>query len=92
MIFRRSHLRSGVLEYFYRNPVARSHVRGLAEILKVDSTNLSRELRRLATVEGFLKSEQVGRNLYYSINWDYPEIKTVIELMEKLYGPQSPKA
>jgi DNA-binding MarR family transcriptional regulator len=79
-------LRTAVLEYFYRNPGNRVHVRSLAATLEVDSTNLSRELRRLAQTEGVLKSEQEGRNLYYSINCEYPKLKTVLDLLEKVFG------
>jgi len=79
----RSKLRRGVVTYFYKNPKARIYVRSLAKILEVDSTNLSRELARLAK-EGFLRSEVEGKQLYYSINRDYRQLREVMDLLEEM--------
>jgi predicted transcriptional regulator with HTH domain len=79
----RSELRRKVLTFFYVNRSARVYVRQLAVALGADSTNLSRELARLAQ-EGFLRSEVEGRQLYYSINRDYPYIKPIFALLKGL--------
>ena len=88
MIFFRSRLRQGVLGYFFRNRKARIHVRGLAAILEVDPTNLSRELARLAK-EGLLRPEPEGRQLYYSVNPSYRSLKEVMDLMGRLLAEES---
>ena len=79
----RSELRRKVLTFFYVNRSARVYVRQLAVALGADSTNLSRELARLAQ-EGFLRSEVEGRQLYYSINRDYPYLKPIFALLKGL--------
>lgn len=71
MISLRSELRRKVLTFFHSNREARVYVRQLAVELDADSTNLSRELARLAR-EGFLRAEQEGRQLYYCVNLAYP--------------------
>ncbi len=48
MLSLRSNLRRKVLTFFYVNRSARFYVRQLAVALGADSTNLSRELARLA--------------------------------------------
>ena len=85
MISLRSKLRRAVLGWFYHNQKSRVYVRQLAEILDVDSTNLSRELARLAE-DGFLRYELEGRQLYYSINRHYPQLGSVLELLGDLLG------
>jgi predicted nucleotidyltransferase len=85
MISLRSELRRKVLTFFYVNRSARVYVRGLAVALGADSTNLSRELSRLAQ-EGLLRAEPEGRQLYYSINRDYPYLKPVFALLHGSIG------
>jgi predicted nucleotidyltransferase len=67
------------------NRKARVYVRQLAAALDADSTNLSRELARLAR-EGFLRAELEGRQLYYSINRAYPYLKPVFALLQGSVG------
>jgi hypothetical protein len=85
MISLRSELRRKLLTFFYVNRNARVYVRQLAVALDVDSTNLSRELARLAQ-EGLLQSQVEGRQLYYSINRDYPYLKPVFALLQGSVG------
>jgi predicted nucleotidyltransferase len=85
MISLRSELRRKLLTYFYTNRSARVYVRQLASALGVDSTNLSRELARLAR-EGLLRSEIEGRQRYYSINSQYPYLKAVFSLLQGTIG------
>jgi predicted nucleotidyltransferase len=87
MISLRSELRRKVLTFFYVNRSARVYVRQLAVALGADSTNLSHELARLAG-EGFLRSEVEGRQLYYSVNRDYPWLKPVFALLQGSVGIQ----
>ena len=85
MIPLRSELRRKVLTFFLMNREARVYVRQLAVALDVDSTNLSRELARLAA-EGFLHAEPEGRQLYYNVNRAYPYLKPVFALLQGSVG------
>ena len=85
MLSLRSELRRKVLTFFYVNREARVYVRQLAAALDADSTNLSRELTRLAH-EGFLSAEREGRQLYYSVNHAYPYLKPVFALLQGSVG------
>jgi predicted nucleotidyltransferase len=85
MISLRSKLRSRLLSHFYVNRKSRVYVRHLATLLQVDSTNLSRELARLES-EGFLRFEVEGRQKYYSINTNYPHLKSVFNLLRGSVG------
>lgn len=85
MLSLRSKLRRDLLTYFYTNRSARVYVRQLAEMLGVDSTNLSRELARLES-DGLLRSEIEGRQRYYSINPTYPYLKPVFRLLQGSVG------
>jgi predicted nucleotidyltransferase len=87
MLSLRSQLRRKLLTFFYVNRNARVYVRQLAVALDADSTNLSRELARLAQ-EGLLQSQVEGRQLYYSINRDYPYLKPVFALLQGSVGIQ----
>jgi DNA-binding transcriptional ArsR family regulator len=87
MISLRSELRRNLLAFFYANRTARVYVRQLAVAIDADSTNVSRELARLAQ-EGLLRAEIEGRQLYYSINPDYPYLKPVFALLQGSVGIQ----
>ena len=83
MISLRSELRRKVLTFFYVNRTARVYVRQLGRRAGADSTNLSRELARLAQ-EGFLRSAVEGRQFYYTVNRDYPYLKPVFAILKGL--------
>jgi predicted nucleotidyltransferase len=85
MISLRSDLRRKLLTFFYVNRSARIYVRQLAVALAADSTNVSRELARLAR-EGLLRAETEGRQLYYTINRDYPYLNPVFSLLQGSIG------
>jgi hypothetical protein len=87
MISLRSELRRNLLTFFYANRTARVYVRQLAVTIEADSTNVSRELTRLEQ-EGLLQSETEGRQLYYSINRDYPYLKPAFALLQGSVGIQ----
>ena len=81
----RSELRRKVLTFFYVNRTARIYVRQLAAALGADSTNVSRELARMER-EGLLRSEMEGRQLYYSLNREYPFLKPLFALLQGSVG------
>jgi len=85
MLNLRSTLRRDLLTWFKLNPARRIWVRGLAELIDADPTNVSRELARLET-DGILKSDTEGRQLYYSLNTDSPKVKPFFELLGKSVG------
>lgn len=85
MLSLRSTLRRKLLTFFYVNRSARLYVRQLANALQVDSTNLSRELKQMER-EGILRSEIEGRQLYYALNRENPNLKPLFQLLQGSIG------
>lgn len=81
----RSKARRNLLAYYFTNPAARLHLRDLAERLKVDPSNLSKELGRLER-EGLFKAEVSGRQKYFQLNRGYPLFKEVRSIVAKTIG------
>lgn len=78
--FTKSDLRRRVLLYFFTNPDEVLYLREIADILKIDPGNLSRELGRLEN-EGIFSSQIKGNQKYFILNKKYPlyrEIRSVI--------------
>ncbi len=76
----KSNLRQRVLLYFFTNSDESLYLREIADILKVDPGNLSRELRRLEN-EGIFSSRDRGNQKHFMLNKKYSlykEIKSVI--------------
>jgi predicted nucleotidyltransferase len=73
------------LAYYFANPAARHHLRDLAERLKVDPSNLSKELGRLER-EGLFRAEVSGRQKYFQLNRAYPLFKEVRSIVAKTIG------
>ena len=73
------------MAYYFTNPAARHHLRGLAERLKVDPSNLSKELGRLER-EGLFRAEVSGRQKYFQLNRAYPLFKEVRSIVAKTIG------
>ena len=73
------------MAYYFTNPAARLHLRDLAERLKVDPSNLSKELGRLER-EGLFRSEVSGRQKYFQLNRAYPLFKEVRSIVAKTIG------
>jgi uncharacterized protein len=66
-----SKLRAGVLGWLYTHSDERYFVRQLSELLKEDSTNVSRELARLEKI-GLLILSTSGKQKLYQVNKDHP--------------------
>lgn len=80
MLNLRSKLRRDLLVYYFLNPTVDHYVRELARVLKVDPTNLSRELKRLET-EGLFAARVRGNQKYFSLNPGYPlfgEMRSIV--------------
>jgi len=85
MLDLRSKARRKLLAYYFTKPAARLHLRDLAERLKVDPSNLSKELGRLER-EGLFRSEVSGRQKYFQLNRAYPLFKEVRGIVAKTIG------
>lgn len=85
MLNLRSRLRQDLLAHYFLNPSADHYVRELADILKVDPTNLSRELRRLEE-EGLFTSRLRGNQKYFALNRSYSLFKETRGIVLKTAG------
>ena len=85
MLDLRSSARRQLLTYYFTNPTARHHLRDLASRLRLDPSNLSKELRRLER-EGLFRSEIVGRQKYFQLNTSYPLFREVRSIVTKTIG------
>ena len=80
-----SRLRARALGWLLTHPRERYYVRQLNTILGEDSTNLSRELARLAQM-GILVCEEEGRQKYYQVNRDSPVFDELRGLAVKTFA------
>jgi|ERR1700680_3178894 len=85
MLELRSKARRKLLAFYFTNPAARHHLRDLAQRLKVDPSNLSKELGRLER-EGLFRAEVSGRQKYFQLNRAYPLFKEVRGIVAKTIG------
>jgi len=83
MVALRSQLRRAILVWFYCNPNSSVYVRQLAGILQVHSTNLSRELARLAR-RGFLRPYLQRNQLHYKIYRRHKETPVILNTLATL--------
>ena len=80
-----SKLRAKALGWFFTHAGERCFVRQLTALLGEDSTNLSRELARLAKL-GVLTCQQEGRQKYYRANPECPVFAELKGLVIKTSG------
>ncbi|MFC1799311.1 nucleotidyltransferase domain-containing protein [Candidatus Eisenbacteria bacterium] len=80
-----SRLRARALGWLLTHPRERYYVRQLTNVLGEDSTNLSRELARLAQM-GILVCEEEGRQKYYQVNRDSPVFEELRGLAVKTFA------
>jgi DNA-binding MarR family transcriptional regulator len=66
-VFITSRVRRKIIVVYAKFPDFKTHVRGLAKLIKEDAGNIQRELKRLEKV-GFLVSEKQGNTKIYSTN------------------------
>jgi predicted nucleotidyltransferase len=85
MLDLRSKARQRLLAYYFINPMARLHLRDLADRLSIDPSNLSRELRRLER-EGLFRAEVSGRQKYFQLNREYLLFREVRSIIAKTIG------
>ena len=80
-----SKLRAKVLGWLMMHPGERYFVRQVTSILSEDSTNVSRELAKLASW-GILTSTKEGRQKYYQVNQACPVLAELRGLVLKTVG------
>lgn len=77
-----SRVRRKIVVVYAKYPDFKTHVRGLAKLIKEDPGNIQRELRRLEEC-GFLKLEKKGNTKIYSTNKDFPIFKELQSIVIK---------
>lgn len=81
-IFITSRVRRKIIVVYAKYPDFKTHVRGLAKLIKEDPGNIQRELRRLEKA-GFLYSEKDRNTKVYSANKDFPIFKELQSIVLK---------
>lgn len=81
-IFITSRVRRKIVVVYAKYPDFRTHVRGLAKLIKEDPGNIQRELKRLEKV-GFLHSEKQGNTKMYSTNKHFAIFKELQSIVLK---------
>jgi DNA-binding MarR family transcriptional regulator len=81
-IFITSRVRRKIIVIYAKYPDFKTHVRGLAKLIKEDAGNIQRELKRLEKV-GFLVAERQGNTKVYSTNKQFPIFKELQSIVLK---------
>lgn len=81
-IFVTSRVRRKILVVFAKYPDFKTHVRGLSKLIKEDSGNIQRELKRL-TDGGFLTVTKKGNSNIYQTNKAFPILKELQSIVIK---------
>ena len=78
-VFITSRVRRKIVVIYAKYPDFKTHVRGLAKLIKEDAGNIQRELKRLEKV-GLLVSEKQGNTKVYSANKHFIIFKELFSL------------
>ena len=81
-IFVTSRVRRKILVVFAKYPDFKTHVRGLAKLIKEDPGNIQRELERMSK-GGFLIVTKKGKTKIYQTNKRYPILKELQSIVIK---------
>jgi predicted transcriptional regulator with HTH domain len=81
-LFVTSRARRKILVVFAKYPDFKTHVRGLAKLIKEDPGNVQRELERLAA-GNFLIVTKKGKTKIYQTNKRYPILKELQSIVIK---------
>ena len=81
-IFITSRVRRKIIVVYAKYPDFRTHVRGLAKLIKEDPGNIQRELKKLEK-SGFLLSEKQGNTKVYGVNKEFPIFKELQSIVIK---------
>jgi len=86
-VFITSRVRRKIVVVYAKYPDFKTHVRGLAKLIKEDPGNIQRELKKLEKV-GFLKSEKKGNTKVYFTNKHFPIFKELQSIVLKSHRAQ----
>lgn len=81
-VFITSRVRRKIVVVYAKYPDFKTHVRGLAKLIKEDPGNIQRELKRLEKV-GFLYAEKQGNAKIYSTNKHFSIFKELQSIVLK---------
>ena len=81
-VFITSRVRRKIVVVYAKYPDFKTHVRGLAKLIKEDPGNIQRELRRLEKA-GVLVSEKRGNTKVFSTNKSFPIFKELQAIVIK---------
>lgn len=81
-VFITSRVRRKIVVIYAKYPDFKTHVRGLAKLIKEDAGNIQRELKRLEKV-GFLVSEKQGNTKVYHTNKQFMIFKELQSIVLK---------
>ena len=81
-VFITSRVRRKIIVVYAKYPDFKTHVRGLAKLIKEDPGNIQRELRRLEKI-GFLKSEKQSNTKVYFTNKQFIIFKELQSIVLK---------
>lgn len=81
-VFITSRVRRKIVVVYAKYPDFRTHVRGLAKLIKEDPGNIQRELKKLAKV-GFLQNEKKGNAQIYYANKQFLIFKELQSIVIK---------
>ena len=90
-IFITSRVRRKIIVIYAKYPDFKTHVRGLAKLIKEDAGNIQRELKRLEKA-GFLISEKQGNTKVYYTNKHFPIFKELQSIVLKSQRTSQKKA
>jgi DNA-binding MarR family transcriptional regulator len=89
-VFITSRVRRKIVVVYAKYPDFKTHVRGLAKLIKEDPGNIQRELKRLQK-SGFLNIEKKGNAKVYSTNKSFPIFKELYNIVIKSQQAQKGK-
>lgn len=81
-LFVSSRVRRKIIVVFAKYPDFKTHVRGLAKLIKEDPGNIQRELERMAA-GNFLIVTKSGKTKIYQTNKQYPILKELQSIVIK---------
>jgi DNA-binding MarR family transcriptional regulator len=90
-VFITSRVRRKIIVVYAKYPDFKTHVRGLAKLIKEDPGNIQRELKRLEK-SGFLVSGKQGNSKIYSTDKAFPifkELQAIVIKSQQLGGSKS---
>jgi len=81
-VFITSRVRRKIVVVYSKYPDFKTHVRGLAKLIKEDAGNIQRELKRLEKI-GFVISEKQSNTKVYGANKQFPIFRELQSIVMK---------